>query len=364
MQTRRKFDENSPEVRALREELRLGAFTREGTMVAFPTCLPGSTTPIVHDESRITALGCTPEGLIYGGTSGRQTHLFVASFRGVTGIVFDFGMPQGATRCEAICCGRSRVVAFVNGSRGGRAVGAPLVRVSRDLIQEWGFSRPALEDLGECVPGEAVVHAVADESRSIIAAVTSRHVLTMDLATSRMSVVGEVPAAGRIALGTNNAVYGRDGARHLWQLELKAGALRRGAVPLPSGSWDHALMWARDRRNGLLFTADGAGRIFSFDDKRGFSEPLGRAPHSPVGPMAVTLDGRLFGFCGEQMAKMFCYDPASREVTNIGVAASILERRRYGYEFADAVTGRDGELVFGEDDNGGHLWLYFPRIRA
>jgi hypothetical protein len=51
-------------------------------------------------------------------------------------------------------------------------------------------------------------------------------------------------------------------------------------------------------------------------------------------------------------------------VTNIGVAASILERRRYGYEFADAVTGRDGEIIFGENDNGGHLWLYFPRIRA
>ncbi|MGA2074229.1 MAG: hypothetical protein ABSH52_12070 [Terriglobia bacterium] len=35
-----------------------------------------------------------------------------------------------------------------------------------------------------------------------------------------------------------------------------------------------------------------------------------------------------------------------------------------GYVFGDAVTGRDGEIVFGEDDDGGHLWLYFPRIQA
>jgi hypothetical protein len=39
------------------------------------------------------------------------------------------------------------------------------------------------------------------------------------------------------------------------------------------------------------------------------------------------------------------------------------EQRRYGYQFGDAVTGPDGEIVFGEDDNNGHLWLYFPRIK-
>ena len=48
-------------------------------------------------------------------------------------------------------------------------------------------------------------------------------------------------------------------------------------------------------------------------------------------------------------------------MTNLGVAVSVLERRRYGYVFGDAVTGRDGQIFFGEDDDLGHLWLYFPR---
>ena len=47
-----------------------------------------------------------------------------------------------------------------------------------------------------------------------------------------------------------------------------------------------------------------------------------------------------------------------------GVAVSVVQRRRDGYAFAAAVTGRDGEIVFGEDDDLGHLWLYFPRIEA
>jgi hypothetical protein len=112
----------------------------------------------------------------------------------------------------------------------------------------------------------------------------------------------------------------------------------------------------------VSFTADEAGRLFAFDEDHGFSGPLGQTPLAAVGPMAATFDGRVFGFCGTEMARLFCFDPATRTVTNLGGAASVIERRRYGYAFGDAVTGRDGEIVFGEDDNGGHLWLYFPRI--
>ena len=33
------------------------------------------------------------------------------------------------------------------------------------------------------------------------------------------------------------------------------------------------------------------------------------------------------------------------------------------YIFGDAVTGRDGQMILGEDYDLGHLWLYFPRIQ-
>ena len=79
--------------------------------------------------------------------------------------------------------------------------------------------------------------------------------------------------------------------------------------------------------------------------------------------MAVTLDGRVFGSCGEEISRLFCYDPGRAEVIDIGVAVSVIEHRRYGYSFGDAVVGRDGEIIFGEDDDLGHLWLYFPKIQ-
>ena len=78
--------------------------------------------------------------------------------------------------------------------------------------------------------------------------------------------------------------------------------------------------------------------------------------------MAVTLDGRLFGTCGEEISRLFCYDPHTGMLDDLGVAVSVIERRRYGYQFGAAAVGRDGEIVFGEDDDLGHLWLYFPKI--
>ena len=42
---KKKFDMNSPEAKALIDEIVHGTFTKEGTMAAFPTCFPGRPFP-------------------------------------------------------------------------------------------------------------------------------------------------------------------------------------------------------------------------------------------------------------------------------------------------------------------------------
>ena len=166
-------------------------------------------------------------------------------------------------------------------------------------------------------------------------------------------------------MGSKGGIFGLDGPEHLWRYDPESRKMERRAVKLPAGEWDKAaFITARDSRSGLLYIADEAGTLYSFDEQHGFSSPLGQTLLAPVGPMAVTFDGRLFGFCGAEMAKLFCFHPGAGQITNLGVAVSVLERRRYGYVFGDAVTGRDGEIIFGEDDDLGHLWLYFPRIQG
>lgn len=363
---KRKFDYSSPQVQKQVEEIQHGSFMRQGTMLAFPLCFPGATIPIVPDESHITALDATPEGIIYGGTSGKRSHILVAMFHGSTGAVFDMKMVDNADHCPAVCCGKNKLAACVNGpNSGGRILTTALHPMASDLIQEWGFLRPDFADWGEPVPGEPIVHAVADASRESVVGITSRHLFSFDFETAKSKVLAEISCIGRLGLASNRNILGLDGTGHLWSYDARTQALHRQAIKLPGGAWGQMpLRWARDSHQGLLYTTDDSGTLFSFHADRGFSSPLGKTMFTPVGPMAVTFDGRVFGFCGDGIAKMFCYEPGRKQITDLGVAISVFERRRYGYVFGDAVAGRDGEIVFGEDDNLGHLWLYYPRIQG
>jgi len=364
MEKKKRIDLNSPLAREWREKIIRGTFISEGTMVAFPLCFPGASAPIVADESRITALDVTPDGVVYGGTSGRQSHIFRGMFRGATGAVFDMGKVEEADQCVAMCCGNERFIACVNGTNGGRFICGRLQGLPSDLIQEWGMYRGPLEELGEAVNGERIIHAVTDSSKGSVIAATEGHLVSVDIGSGEIKVVGDITGSGRLAIGSRRNVFGLDEEDTLWCYNPEDKTLKRTAIELPKGSWGTSpLMWAKNPISGKLYTADDDGYLFSFTEEEGFSPRLGQTPIAPVGPMALTFDGRLFGACGEEISNLFCYNPATNELTRLGVAVSVIERRRYGYVFGDAVVGRDGQIFFGEDDNLGHLWIYFPRIQ-
>src|SRR2546423_2367676 len=112
MQTEGRFDPNSPAIKAYEKEL-AHQFVREGTMVAFPTCLPGMTTPITHDECRITALDIDSEGHIYGGTSGRPAPPFSSAFHDPPGAGLDVGGVPHWANAGAGFCRKTPTVSFL-----------------------------------------------------------------------------------------------------------------------------------------------------------------------------------------------------------------------------------------------------------
>lgn len=342
-------------------------FVTEGMMAAFPLCFPKQTAPIAPDESYITALTHGPDHSIYGGTSarlgGREAHLFAALFHGVTGAVVDMGILPAVTETVAVCFAGGEVVALANGFSGGRVfLQAPLAPPF-DLIQEWFITIDPLEDLPVVFDGEAIVHAVGLPDGDRVAIATERALFILDVPTRTIEMAGACETSGRLAVTASGCVVGCNGGDALWEFDPAAGRLRRKAHPLPLGYWEGAqLVWGRDARDGTLYTADADGMLFSFHEGVGFSPPLGRAPAAPVNALALTCDGRLFGHGGAEMGRLFRWNPGSGEMRDLGVAVSTLERRRYGYVFADALTGRDGQIYFAENDGGGHLWLYFPRI--
>jgi hypothetical protein len=365
MAEKKKYDMNSPEAKAVIDEIVHGTFLTEGSAVAFPLCFPGASSPIPPDESHIPALDVSPEGIVYGGTSGVLAHLFVGMFHGVTGVVFDLGGITGAQECVSVCCAKEKVVACVNGPDGGRIITCPIQPLPFDLIQEWGFTRPEFEDIGPAVPNESIVHAVLDGSRERLIGATESTLFSLEIASGKITRLGAISVSSRLAVGDRGGVFGLDESHSLFHCDPDSRSLTRKAVLLPEGSWSGGgLRWAKDPRSGALYTSDDSGNLFAFTEARGFSGPLGKAPLMPVGPMAVTFDGRLFGSCGDGIGKLFSYEPRMHQVKNLGVIVSVLERRRYGYQFGAAAVGRDGQIYLGENDNLGHLWIYFPRISA
>ena len=108
-----------------------------------------------------------------------------------------------------------------------------------DLIQEWGFGRTALEELGK-VDGEPIVHAITDASQSVVVGVTRRHVFTVEMEGGKISVVHEVPGSGRLGLGSKGGIFGQDGPSHSWRYGVASSKLQRNAITLPGNAWDKA----------------------------------------------------------------------------------------------------------------------------
>jgi hypothetical protein len=363
MVKRKRWDKSRPDTKAKVDEIVHGVFVMEGTMVAFPTYFPGATLPIPRDEGHITALDSAKDGNIYGGTSGRAVHVFVGMFHGVTGMVFDLGAFPDANHCPAICCAEDKIVAALNGRDGGRLVSRNYQPLPYDLLQEWGFERTPIDELGAPATGEAIVDAKATLSGESILCSTDNGLHVAQAAEGDMEKIDDLAGRGRIGLGSKGGLFGSGDGKNLWRFDEDDNSLDRNWCPLPEGSWEDGVSnWARNPESGLLYAADSSGMLFSLNEENGFSPALGRTELAPIGAMAATFDGRLFGTCGDGISRLFSYDPMDGYVKDLGIAVSLLERRRYGYQFGAATVGRDGEIVFGEDDDLGHVWLYFPKV--
>ncbi len=360
---RERFDPKTPNAQQMRDNIVHGAFLTEGTMVAFPPCFPGMSVMPPTDECRIEALDITPSGIVYAATSGYACRLLVGMFHGVTGVVFDMGLIPNATQSVGVAVGEKTFLAAANGSAGGVLVHRKLQPLPFDLIQEWHFNRYPIEAIP--LPGnEPIVHLLADSTRKSADVLTTNRLLRVEFETLAVQEIAKLPGRGRMARW-GSKIVGFDENNSLWTLETPSLELKRRALELPDGDWtsNHRPI-TRDNACGRLYLADDAGKIFALEATGRFTAELARVPVAPVGPMAVTNDGRLFGAYGEGMGMLFTFEPDTGRCASLGVAVSTFERRRYGYTFADAVIGRDGEVIFGENDNLGHLWLYFPRIKA
>lgn len=364
MTPKTRIERSDPDWDRLAQKIRLGAFSREGMFVAFPLCFPGVTLPIPREESRVVTLTTDAEGMVYGATTGRANHVFFACFQATSGIVLDLKWPDPSAACPAICCGIKETLFAANPAAGG---GLLLRRQIQDrpgdLLHEWSFQRHPFEAFKDARFNDPILDLVTLSGHRFAVCTTRSEVALYDFEERRIVDRQSVEGAGRIC-ATGDTVFGFDARGALWHYRPATRSLARipgksAAVPDTPGE----RLWATDRSGRFTYLIDAGGHIYSLNTE-GILTERSHMAITPVTAASVTHDGRLFAFAGEGIAHFHSFDPASGQLRDHGAAVSVLERRRYGYAFAAATTGQGGEIFFGENDDLGHLWLYFPTIQS
>jgi hypothetical protein len=355
------------------------SFLQEGSMVAMPLAFPGITTPIPADECATVSLAIDSTGMIFGGTAGRQAHLFAGMTRGATGIVHDLGPIPGATACTSVMTMADRTILLAtSGPEGGGIYRHPAVVWPYDCFQEWGFARPGYEEMGRPVDGEGIACAVLDANRDTVYGVSDRTgtFFGFDLKRSKTELHGKVDPIHRfskqIVRDLDARIYGTLCNGSIWRFDPATDELVDLDITIPCAAGreihNQAEAFALDPVTGVIYGSGSSdGFLFAFDPTTDTLRSLGKPGVPPtIRCLAVGNDGRLFGICGgdDDIGHLFCYDPTDGQLRDLGVPISLLGVRAYGYVFASAVTGPDGEIVFGQAERMSNLWLYFPAIAA
>lgn len=330
--------------------------------------------PIPPGECAITSLCRGKGGIIYGATSGRQSHLFYYDpGPGQDGVV-DLGVIDGAkeVRRSLVATGDGRIIGGVTASADPEQGGYLFAYPRRDK-QGTGSV-----DLLLCpVEKEGIACLTVDRARERVYGLStvSGTFFIYDLQQGTVVTTGPVDETNTfsctLVLDKTGNVYGAKSLGELFRYDPVDDSLRPLGIRIPSvagrqyyNRLDSATL---DEHSGMIYGGGSAdGVLFTFEPETRKMTALGKVTAEPrIRCMTVGADGRVYGVAGERegMGHLFRYDPDTRELADLGIPYSGMDRVWHGYEFDAACTGEFGEIYLGESDRVSHLFIYFPPVR-
>lgn len=328
-------------------------FVRSGNFAAFELCFNRQTKPVPLDESSITALGISHDGMLYGGTSSQngESHLFAGLLQNLAGGFYNLGPVTGFNHCDAVLCDNDSVYYVLSNQSHTQLFKLPLLDLPGDMIQESSHIFPNLESL--CTLGEGKFQGAASTGKDSALAIIGNRVCCVTLSTGSISAEYPFKSSGLPAATPGGAIIqNRDGEIFLFKGNTIQPVTGFRTGPVTASFLDN---------DGTLILADKAGKVYAFskDGEKLLETILDITPITALGRSG----GTIYGFTGEGIQQYFHILPGTVEAEMLGVVVSVIERRRYGYNFScPAVKGSDGQLFWGENDNHGHVFMYFPPV--
>jgi len=321
------------------------------------------------DESAVSALAVNDWGAVFGATSGKQAHLFwmpkpflvadIGSIKGVKDVAGSIVIDGGGTAYGA-----------------GRGRGDPLFTYnthsgsfnkyhnSPDKIR---MRRPPFKDDG-------VANLAISWDKNTLAGVGEKtgRIFLLSLKTRRTRTLPRVSGEGEAFSGTlcggpDNFFYvsGQDG--ELIRISVEGDAERLGCL-LPCRRGKAYLARASSfvvSRTGRIYGGTEDGYLFSFDPGGRDLISHGRANDIPdLHCLAEGADGVIYGMIGRgpDISHLVSYHPARGEWLDLGVFTSYGRYPRTAYQVGAIAAGKDGQIVVGEKDRLGHVFIYHPPV--
>lgn len=394
--------ENIRKLLKLRLEYEKSVFVSEGHIEVRRLGPAAFTKPISPGESAITALTKYSDGKIYGGTSGKKAHLFfydpspdadtvvdistVGDSISITSLVSqDNGYIFGSTASEErdgvifcyIPCGAKKEEKFNCGSFEDirKIWDTPVEDQIFHSIVDPCHSAGEIKVLTAPIKGEGIASLVIDNTRNLLYGLSNKKGIFFiyDILEKKTRVITQVDSLNEFSpsliIDKEENVYGVGVMGKLFKYNPEEDTLKKLNVSIPSLKgrelYNRVDSWKLDDCTGAIYGGTIDGILFRFEPDKEKIISLGK-PIDQCRIRAITIgnDGRVFGIAGEPggCAHLFSYDPEIHELRDLGVPLATVETPWYGYEFKSAVTGKDGEIYFGESDRISHLFIYHPRI--
>ena len=385
----------------IRAEYEKSAFVSEGHIEVRRLGPAAFTKPVSPGESAITALVQYHNGKIYGGTSGKKAHLFYYDPSPDADAVADIGVVGENSSITSLVAEKKGMIFGGTVREDGNdgflfSYSSCEVMIEKVDVKGKGvrevFDTPAEDQLfhsivdpchsaGEInilttpVKGDGVASLVIDNKRKLLYGLSHRKGIffVYDIINKKVMLKGAVDKINefskKLIMDNEGIVYGVKAKGELFSYDPEEDKIKELDLFIPSLKgrelYNRVDSWALDEETGLIYGGSIDGILFIFNPLEQTIITLGKPiDQTRIRALTVGNDGRVFGIAGEpgNCAHLFCYAPETRELKDFGVPLATVETPWYGYEFEAAVTGKDGEIYFGESDRISHLWIYFPAI--
>jgi hypothetical protein len=335
---------------------------------------------IPNGESAITSLAVAPNGILYGATSGKRSHLFMLNPR--HGFVQPLGFLRGVTAVAHALSVSATGEVYVGTSPGGH-----LLKYSpRGEGDRPSAAQEACEvaDLGQPVGGESIGALILDRNSNTIYGLTSpnAHFFRYGIEAREFSDLGvvarEAPEGEKfesekmvsrvLVLDSKGNVYcsGENGSLFRYEKEKQKLEKMNLQVPAVPGRepWTRVDAFLCDP-SGLIYGGTSDGYLFRFDPDTATIQNLGKPLHQyRIAGLVKASNGKIYGVGGDEdeMARLFSYDTGTAAYEILGFVD--VNRRPYytwqAYVIKAMAAGLDGTVYIGQGERISRLYLFYP----